>query len=478
MSSISYKGNIKTLALTTVAFFVSFVAWFNMAPFATTIQKALSLSDQEIKVLAVVNVALTIPARIIIGMLVDRFGPRKVYSILLATMSIPCFLFAMGTTFTQLLIARLLLGMIGAGFVVGIRMVSEWFPSKQMGLAEGIYGGWGNFGSQAATFFLPLIAVLYIGSVEDGWRMAITLTGAISLVYSLIFYFSVKDTPPGKEYHKPKRHGSMVVGSYKDLIFLMAMTFPMYAILGVMVWKISTLNMLHSPIDMLIYWGLGLLYIFNCYKMWDINKDHLSKPVAAKDQYAFKQVALLDIAYFVTFGAELALVSMLPTFFQKTFSLSVVAAGMIAGYFTLIYFFARPVGGWLCDILGRKKILLILLSILAVCFYFMGQINSSWPLTAAIIMAMVTMMFIKAGEGAVYAIVPLIHKGSTGQISGMVGAYGNVGSVTYLTVLTFVSPQLFFLFIGGTVAVSFLASFFLTEPDIKAFDAHHQAVAS
>ena len=36
-----------------------------------------------------------------------------------------------------------LAGIVGAGFVIGIRMVAEWFPPKEIGLAEGIYGGWG-----------------------------------------------------------------------------------------------------------------------------------------------------------------------------------------------------------------------------------------------------------------------------------------------------------------------------------------------
>jgi MFS transporter, NNP family, nitrate/nitrite transporter len=29
-------------------------------------------------------------------------------------------------------------------------MVSEWFPPKDIGIAEGIYGGWGNFGAFGA----------------------------------------------------------------------------------------------------------------------------------------------------------------------------------------------------------------------------------------------------------------------------------------------------------------------------------------
>ena len=49
-------------------------------------------------------------------------------------------------------------GLIGAGFVVGIRMVSEWFAPADLGTAEGVYGGWGNFGASAAAFGLPALA--------------------------------------------------------------------------------------------------------------------------------------------------------------------------------------------------------------------------------------------------------------------------------------------------------------------------------
>ena len=66
---------------------------------------------------------------------------------------------------------RFLLGFVGAGFVIGIRMVGEWFPAKQVGVAEGIYGGWGNFGSAGAAMILPTIATWYGG--VDGWRYAI-----------------------------------------------------------------------------------------------------------------------------------------------------------------------------------------------------------------------------------------------------------------------------------------------------------------
>ncbi|MDY3307254.1 MAG: MFS transporter, partial [Psychrobacter sanguinis] len=72
--------------------------------------------------------------------------------------------------------------------------------------------------------------------------------------------------------------------------------------------------------------------------------------------------------------------------------------------------------------------------------------------------------FVQAGEGAVFAVIPLIKRSMTGQFAGMTGAYGNVGSVVYLTVLSLVSYQVFFMVIAATAVIGFLALFLLKEP--------------
>jgi len=75
--------------------------------------------------------------------------------------------------------------------------------------------------------------------------------------------------------------------------------------------------------------------------------------------------------------------------------------------------------------------------------------------------------FVQAGEGAVFAIVPLIKRRMTGQIAGMAGAYGNVGAVTYLTILSFVDYSTFFLVIGASAAIIFFIAMCLSEPKGK-----------
>ena len=135
LNLFSFKGKIRVLHLTWFAFFLSFLVWFNHAPLMAAIRESLGLTDAEVSALLMINVALTIPARIIIGMLVDQFGPKLVYSILLFLSSLICFSFAIAESFQQLIITRFLLGFVGAGFVIGIRMIGEWFPARQVGLA-------------------------------------------------------------------------------------------------------------------------------------------------------------------------------------------------------------------------------------------------------------------------------------------------------------------------------------------------------
>ncbi|ENH97150.1 nitrate transporter [Gracilibacillus halophilus YIM-C55.5] len=459
----NYQGNKKILGFTTLAFFITFVVWFNMAPFMTTLRDQFGLTNDEIALLSVANVTLTIPARVLIGMLVDRFGSRKVFAGLLIILSLPCFAFALSNSFTQLMLSRIFLALIGAGFVVGIRLVSEWFPKKHVGFAEGIYGGWGNFGSAAAAMTLPALALLFGG--ENGWRYAIALTGMISLVYGFLFLRLVQDTPNGETFTRPKRSGALIVTSYKDLIGLMLMSIPVFGILAFQTYRLYHLHFISDYVAIVIFLTLIGLLIYHLSKIWSVNKDHLKKGVPEREKYSFKQVAILNFAYFCTFGSELAVVSMLPQFFEETFALGVAQAGMIGGSFAFMNLMSRPSGGWFSDKFGRKRTLMIFISGLAFGYIGMALIGSSWPIWLAVLMTISCSFFVQAGEGAVYAMVPLVKKSVTGQISGMVGAYGNIGAVIFLTIFTMVNPTIFFIVIGLSAVICFLCMFFMEEPE-------------
>lgn len=394
-------------------------------------------------------------------------------------------------------------------------MVAEWFPPKDVGTAEGIYGGWGNFGSSFSAFTMVLFAIalsalpgafsfgepepfkiLFFPTVNAeilNWRAAIAGSGIIAAIYGVIYYFSVSDTPPGKVYRRPRSARGIEVTTVKDFWLLMLMNLPLTLILGVLAWRLQKVEFLTIG-GMYIAWLiLAGLYAFQSYNCWVVNKKLLAgtKRYPPEDRYDFKQVALLELTYIVNFGSELAVVTMLPAFFEGTFGLDKATAGIIASTYAFMNLVSRPGGGIISDTLGsRKWTMAILTGGMGIGYLLMSQVGSSWPLSLAVLLTMACSFFVQAAEGSTFAIVPLIKRRITGQIAGNVGAYGNVGAVAYLTILLLLTERSetanggeavmsavngsFFQVLGiAALVVAFLCAFFLKEPK-DSFAAHYE----
>lgn len=500
------QERIRVLHYTWIAFFMTFYVWFNLAPLATTmLDEADWLTAEHLKILAIANVAFTIPARIVIGALVDRFGSRVVFSALMVTMAVPTLAFALGNSFMQLFIARLVLGSVGAGFVVGIKMVAQWFPPKYIGRAEGFYAGWGNFGSAWAAMTLPWFAITVMGTWfdtgDDSWRWAIAVNGLVMGIYGVMYYFLVRDTPEGTTLQRAKKTEPMMVTSYGDLAQYLVWSIPLVGALGLLAWRISNVKVDGSPIIsesmlMVIYAVLALVYIAHVVKTLQVNLPYIRAGVPEDEKYHWGSVAALNSTYFANFGAELAVVSMLPLFFETTFStltnsdgspmVTATVAGLVASSFAFVNLVARPLGGYISDRLpNRKRTMLVYIGGIAAGFVAMGFISKfgsgvdadglrnlvptfdgvAW-LVVAVVIVVGASMFVQGAEGATFAIIPMVNKRMTGQIAGMAGAYGNVGAVIYLVVYSLVDARTFFFILAGGAAASFLiTAFLLREPE-------------
>jgi len=460
------RPEIRALHLSWIAFFLCFYTWFNMAPLATTLVKSLGfLTPDHLKLFAICNVALTIPARVFIGMAMDKWGPRRVFSVLMIVMAFPGFVFAFGNSFAQLIISRLIIGCIGAGFVVGIHMTTLWFTPKDIGFAGGFYAGWGNFGAAAAAMTLPSIAFYLFGG-DMGWRYAIASNSVFLLIYGVYYWFAITDGPVGAVFRKPRKVAALEVSSYADMFKLILWTIPLLGVLAVLVWKIQRTGFLSDLGAGIAYAMVAAGVIYQVVQVLKINLPILKKGVPEDDRYPFDSVAALNTTYIANFGAGLAVVSMLPSFFEMTFSLSPAAAGMIAASFAFVNLVARPFGGVLSDRLkSRKKVMVFYMLGLAIGFFLMGLINTSWPIPLAVLITVFCSCFVQGSGGATFAIIPLIKRRLTGQIAGMVGAYGNVGAVIFLTIYSFVDAQTFFFVVaaGGLLSCLFCWRY-LQEP--------------
>ncbi len=501
------QERIRTLHYTWIAFFFTFYVWFNMAPLATTMLRSMGwMTREHIKVLAICNVALTIPARIIIGALIDKYGPRIVFSILMVTMAFPAFAFAFGNTFMQLLVSRLILGSIGAGFVIGIRMVAQWFPKNMVGRAEGFYAGWGNFGSAWAAMTLPWIALTFcsewLGLGEDGWRWALALNGLGTLGYGIAYFFLVKDLPGGQKFEGAAKTEPMTVTSWGDLAQYLVWSFPLVGAMGILTWRLSNVAIEGEPLlsptlTYLIYGVLVAIYVAHVVKTCQVNLPVLKKGVPEEEKYHWGSVAALNSTYFANFGAELAVVSMLPMFFETVFKglrgadgnyiMTATFAGLIAASFAFVNLFARPLGGLLSDMMkNRKRTMLIYMAGITLGFLGMANIGQygatdgdqvtivptyegMWWLVVAVVITIGCSIFVQGAEGATFAIIPMIKKKMTGQIAGMAGAYGNVGAVCYLVLYSLVDSKTFFYVIAGGAGISLLFCWLTLQEPKDAF---------
>ena len=505
------QERIRVLHYTWIAFFMTFYVWFNMAPLSTTMLDAEGwLTDEHVKVLLIANVALTIPARILVGALIDRYGARVVFSGLMVAMVAPTIAFAVGTSFVQLLIARLVLSSVGAGFVIGIKMVAQWFPPKYIGRAEGFYAGWGNFGSAFAAMTLPWFALTvmqrWFGLGDNSWRWAMAVNGIVLGVYGVMYYFLVRDVPEGKKLLTTKRTEPMICTSYGDLIQYLVWSFPLIGALGVLAWRVGNVEIdgdpvISAPLLWVIYAVLAALYAGHVTKTLQINLPYLRAGVPEDEKYHWGSVAALNSTYFANFGAELAVVSMLPAFFETTFEplrnnagdplVTATVAGVVAASFAFVNLVARPLGGYLSDrMTNRKRTMLIYMLGIVVGFFLMAFIGKwgdgvdadglrtvvptfggvGW-LVVAVLITVFASVFVQGAEGATFAIIPMINRRMTGQIAGMAGAYGNVGAVIYLVIFSVVDARTFFFVLAGGALASFVVTFFMLDEPEGAFAA-------
>ena len=128
-----------------------------------------------------------------IGVLLDRFGVRRVGRISTAIWSVASFAAAVSTGVGGLFGARLLLGVGEApSFPANAKAVGRWFPPRERSFATAVFDAAAKF---ASALGVPIIGVLLL---KVGWRWSFAATGLISLLYFLLFakvYRDPQDDP-------------------------------------------------------------------------------------------------------------------------------------------------------------------------------------------------------------------------------------------------------------------------------------------
>lgn len=392
---------MRAFHVTWMAFFVCFFAWFAVAPLMPVIKGEFGFTKAQIANMNIAAVAVTILVRLLVGPLSDRYGPRRVYTALLAFGAIPVIGIAFAQSYEAFLFFRLCIGAIGASFVITQYHTSVMFAPNVVGTANAAAAGWGNAGGGATQTLMPLILLAIVSfGVEQamGWRIALLVPGALMLVMSAVYWRFTQDTPEG-DVMKLRAEGRTPEAGKKG---------------GWASFKAAAAN----------------------YRVW-----------------------MLFFTYAACFGVEITIHNLAAVYYVDTFKLDLKTAGFCAGSFGLLALFARALGGIVSDRVARKTGLSGRTWLLFALIVGEGVFLMAWSSSSVLWIAMTTMLifglFTHMACGATYSLVPFIDRKSLGGVAGIIGAGGNVGAVAagFLMKGTATTQQ-GLLILGGLVTAS------------------------
>src|ERR1700761_9028580 len=117
-----------------------------------------------------------------IGVILDKFGVRRVGLISTFVWGVASFAAALSPNVGSLFAARFLLGIGEAPtFPANAKAVGRWFPERERSFATGIFDGMAKF---ANAMGVPLLGLLLL---RMGWRWSFAATGVVSLLYFWLF---------------------------------------------------------------------------------------------------------------------------------------------------------------------------------------------------------------------------------------------------------------------------------------------------
>ena len=192
MTETKKPGAGKALFFSTTAFAVSFAVWGLIGALAPVFTQLYNLSATQKSVMIAFPVLLGSIGRLFAGLMGDKFGGRIVMSVLLVFSAIPAIAIGFSSSFEQLLLFGLLLGVAGTTFPVGVGYTSKWFAPQKQGTALGVYG-MGNIGQSIAVFFAPVLA-LQLGD----WRTVFFIFAAVTFAWGVVYFLAApKDRTTG-----------------------------------------------------------------------------------------------------------------------------------------------------------------------------------------------------------------------------------------------------------------------------------------
>lgn len=432
----------------------------------------------------IIALVATLLVRLVAGPACDRFGPRYTFAGCLLIGAIPTFLSGTAYNVHQLYALRFFIGILGGSFVPCQVWTTGFFDKNIVGTANSIAAGFGNAGGGITYFAMPAIYNSFVTqqglTPHVAWRVSFVVPGILIVAVATLLVLLCPDTPTGKWSER------MQVSEKSAAVEAVVVDIPGQVSEDSKTAHLSS-NGAYTP-------GTQTRTNSTTFvdddekKSTSDSKPKTSDPEAQIGEHrdlndasarsevirkpTLKDILLISFSpqtivtgavYFCTFGAELAVNSILGSYYTQRFpTLDAQQTGNWAAMFGLMNVVWRPLGGVVGDIayhythgsVWAKKALLHVYGFgTGAMLLVVGLVNPGDIGSMVALVAVGLAFFLAGANGLTFSLVPHVHPSANGVVSGFTGACGNLGGIVFAIIFRYGSSYASSIWIIGAVVI-------------------------
>ncbi|CAK4034238.1 nitrate transporter [Lecanosticta acicola] len=425
-------------------FLLAFWSWYAFPPLLhDVIAKDLKLSTVQVQNSNIIALVATLLVRLVAGPACDRFGPRWTFAGCLLVGAIPTFLSGTAYNVHQLYALRFFIGILGGSFVPCQVWTTGFYDKNIIGTANSLTAGLGNAGGGITYFVMPAVYNALVGdglTPHTAWRVTFIVPGILITTVAIALLLLCQDTPTGKW---SERHQAAENNLRSHSVDGRVVEIPGH------IADEGKRSGTSSPPSGMIENEKKLDHEAQLgdVPMLETAQGEIVQKPSFRDiaKVCFSpQTIVVGACYFCGFGAELAINSILGTYYGVNFkghvkNLGLQTASNWAAMFGLMNALFRPLGGAVSDLVYKhtksvwaKKALLHSYGIIAGAFLLaIGLTNPHNLATLVCLIGIGFAFFLEGGNGLIFSLVPHVHPHANGVVSGFTGASGNLGGIIF-----------------------------------------------
>jgi NNP family nitrate/nitrite transporter-like MFS transporter len=363
----------------------------------------------------------------------------------------------------QLYALRFFIGILGGSFVPCQVWTTGFFDKNIVGTANSIAAGFGNAGGGITYFAMPAIYNSFVTqqglTPHVAWRVSFVVPGILIVGVATLLILLCPDTPTGKWSERMQVTADNHAAVESSIVDVPGQVSEDAKDANTSSDGVHTPDSqtrtnsdLHHdekkstyPSDKL---GDPEAQIGE-QQVLDTSRGEVIQKPTLKDIFLISfspQTIVTGAAYFCTFGAELAVNSILGSYYTKQFpTLDAQQTGNWAAMFGLMNVIWRPLGGVVGDVayhytnsVWSKKALLHIYGVgTGAMLLVIGLVNPKSVSAMVPLVAVGLAFFLAGANGLTFSLVPHVHPQANGVVSGFTGACGNLGGIVFAIIFRY-----------------------------------------